>query len=81
MQIVIQPSGAIRCLYSEDLDLQALGRPSIRRGSHLEPTDDGRWTADLSPTGGPILGPFGLRSEALRAEQQWLEDHWLNRAR
>jgi hypothetical protein len=52
MQLIIAPDGTLRCLYSELLDLQALGRPSIRRGSHVEPTDDGRWTADLSPAGG-----------------------------
>ncbi len=81
MQLVIAPDGTLRCLYSELLDLHALGRPSIRRGSHLEPTGDGRWMADLSPVGGPILGTFDLRSEALHAEQRWLKDHWLNRPR
>ncbi len=31
---------------------------------------------DLSPVGGPVLGPFRLRSQALAAEQAWL-DGWL----
>jgi hypothetical protein len=77
MQLVIQPGGAVRCLYSEELDLAALGSPSITRGSHVEPTDDGQWTADLSPVGGPILGPYSTRSQALQAERRWLEENWL----
>ena len=80
MQLVIQSGGTVRCLYSEELDLSALGSPSITRGSHVEPTDDGQWTADLSPVGGPILGPFPARSQALEAERCWLEDNWLTPA-
>lgn len=80
MQLVIDVAGNVRCIYGEELDLHALGRLSIVRGSLVEPTSDGRWNADLSPVGGPRLGPFVLRSEALRAEQTWLEEHWLNTA-
>lgn len=77
MQIVITASGAIRCLYGEELELAALGRLKIGRGSHVEPTPDGRWTADLSPVNGPLLGPFDHRSQALKAERTWLEQNWL----
>ena len=28
------------------------------------------WIADLHPAGGPVLGPFPLRSDALAAEQR-----------
>jgi hypothetical protein len=27
--------------------------------------------------GGPVLGPFDRRSDALEAERDWLERHWL----
>lgn len=77
MQLVIAPGGNVRCIYGETLDIGTLGRPVISRASHVEPTTDGRWTADLSPVGGPVLGPFELRSEALEAEEVWLRDHWL----
>ena len=77
MELIIGPSGAIRCIYSEELDLHQLGRLQIERGSHVEPTSDGQWTADLSPVGGPMLGPFPHRSDALAAELRWLEAHWL----
>jgi hypothetical protein len=73
MQLVITPGGAVRCLYSEAIDLAALGSPAITRASHVEPMPDGRWLADLSPVGGPTLGPFRLRSHALAAERDWLE--------
>jgi len=81
MQIVVQTDGAVRCLYGEELELSLLGKLSIARGSHVEPTADGEWTADLSPVSGPVLGPFPNRSEALCAERQWLEAHWLPAAR
>jgi hypothetical protein len=79
MKMVIAPGGNIRCLYGEELDFNALGRVTISRGSHVEPDEQGRWFADLSPVSGPRLGPFALRSEALAAEQQWLEANWLLR--
>ena len=81
MQIVVQTDGAVRCLYGEELELTRLGKLSIARGSHVEPTVDGQWTADMSPVSGPVLGPFSNRSEALSAERQWLERHWLPTAR
>ena len=77
MQLVIDPTGGVRCLYGEAIDLAALGRMTIRRGSHVEPTDDGQWLCDLSPVSGPVLGPFGSRSQALAAEVAWLQAHWL----
>jgi hypothetical protein len=77
MQIMIEASGNCRCIYSEAIDIRQIGEARIRRGSHVEPTDDGRWTADLSPVNGPVLGPFSTRSAALAAEVAWLEQHWL----
>ena len=77
MQMVIEPAGRIRCLYEEAIDLAALGPPLIRRGSHVEPTENGEWMCDLSPVSGPLLGPFGCRSLALATEVAWLEANWL----
>lgn len=79
MELIIRPDGRLRCLYNEALDLHVLGHLEIRRGSHVEPDEHGRWHADLSRVQGPILGPFDRRSDALAAEQQWLELNWLNR--
>ncbi|QDU92338.1 hypothetical protein [Lignipirellula cremea] len=77
MQIVIEPGGALRCLYGEELDLHAFGQLVIARASYVEPNASGQWIADLSPVDGPILGPFELRSAALTAERKWLETNWL----
>ena len=60
-----------------ELDLNQLGLLKISRGSLVEPTFDGSWTADLSPVDGPVLGPFQSRGKALAAERQWLEKYWL----
>ena len=37
-------------------------------------TELSAWTADMSPVGGPILGPFSFRYEALKAERDWLRE-------
>lgn len=77
MELIIAPHGDVRCIYSEEIELSRLGKLSIRRGSHVEPTGDGRWIADLSPVNGPQLGPYSNRTEALAAEVAWLTMHWL----
>ena len=77
MEILFTAEGDGRCVYDEAIDLRVLGRVTIRRGSRVESTADGCWTADLSPVGGPTLGPFAVRSDALAAERAWLAAHWL----
>lgn len=78
MQLKVQPDGTVHGVYQEDLDFASLGRLEIRRGSHVEPDPHAFWEVDLSPVGGPMLGPFPQRSEALQAEQEWLETFWLS---
>lgn len=77
MDLLIEASGTVRCVFGEEIDLGQLGRLSIRRGSHVEPTPDGQWTANLSPVQGPLLGPFPTRTAALNAEVTWLQENWL----
>ena len=77
MELVINSTGDIRCVYGEKVNLSELGRLSIQRGSHVEPTADGQWTADMSPVQGPQLGPFDCRTKALEAEVAWLNQYWL----
>ena len=76
--IRISPAGTIRVIYHDALrPLLIAGDADIRRASHVEPTSDGQWTADLTPMRGPILGPYLTRAEALTAETDWLTQHWL----
>ena len=79
MDLIVTTKGIVRAVYSESINLDALGHPIIVRASSVEPDDEGRWHADLGPVGGPVLGPFSLRSVALAAEVEWLEAHWLTR--
>ena len=72
MELVVDAGGDVRCVYGEALDLRELGRLSITRASHVEPDADGFWWADMGPVDGPVLGPYGSRSAALRAEREWL---------
>lgn len=77
MELSIRGDGTVVGIYGEDLNLAALdlGPMSTRRASHVEPAEDGTWTADMSPVGGPLLDGFELRSEALAAEVAWLADN------
>ena len=77
--VVIQPTGQLRTVFDDSLNLRAVGRISIKRGSYVEPNSDGQWTADLSVVDGPVLGPYDKRSDALAAEVSWLIANWLLR--
>jgi hypothetical protein len=77
MILSIDANGTIRCLYTEALDLDAIGQSETVRASRVEPGPDGQWYADMAPVGGPVLGPFEKRSLALTAEVDWLEENVL----
>lgn len=71
-EIIVGEDG-ITFIHDDELNfLLDLGDTEIRRASHVEPCGK-MWQADMSPVGGPILGPFKLRGQALRAERRWLE--------
>lgn len=62
LDIVIDPDGTIRYVYSDDLAevFDGEGDFATTRASHVEPADsfgwecDG-WLADMRPVGGPLL--------------------------
>jgi hypothetical protein len=72
MELVVAADGVARCIYDETLDLREIGTLKITRASHVEPDAEGYWWADMGPSGGPVLGPHGSRTEALGAERRWL---------
>jgi|TARA_R110000824_G_scaffold21078_4_gene78841 hypothetical protein len=52
------------------------GKFVTERASHVEPgIEPLAWTADMRPMAGPVLGPFTLRREALKAEREWLRNN------
>jgi len=69
MELVVSAAGDVRCIYGEELDLREIGKLQITRASHVEPDREGLWWADMGPVGGPVLGPFRNRTEALQAER------------
>ena len=66
--------GTVSTIFSDEVMpfMRAAGRPVIKRASHVEPTPDNKWVADMAPSGGPILGPFESRAKALEEEIKWL---------
>ena len=37
MHLVVEPTGRVRAIYAEEVDLATLGAPVITRASHVEP--------------------------------------------
>jgi hypothetical protein len=75
MRIAIK-DGRMRFIYSDEhKDLADIGKMNLKRVSHVEPDENNQWVADLAPVGGPKLGPFTLRKDALQAEVDWLNEH------
>ena len=75
-KIIISKTGQIRFIYTDELtSLLKEGKVSIKRASNVEPTNDGKWIADMSPIADVKLGPFEKRSTAIKAEIKWLNKH------
>lgn len=72
--VFVGPDGLLKFVYDDELQpLLTLGQAIVARASHVEPTAGNCWTADMGPSGGPVLGPFAFRWVALGAERQWLD--------
>ncbi len=77
MKVKVKPDGTVVHIYTDKVNLSGIGETTIKRASHVEPNKDNKWEADMSPSAGPLLGPFDTRSEALAAEVAWLEKNIL----
>jgi hypothetical protein len=82
VELIIDPAtGAVAFIHSDEamaLAAGLAGTPSIRRASHVEPVfGTTLWEADMAPSGGPTLGPFATRQQALDTEVAWLREHRL----
>lgn len=89
-EMVVGNDGSLRMIYADEaakIFEGVVSAVTVRRASHVEPeevvvfdslpgNDTGvRWQADMGPVGGPVLGPFKTRQEALDAEHAWLIEH------
>lgn len=64
----------LEMVYDDDLRfLLGLGQANIFNASHVVPVGL-MFNADLTPSGGPVLGEFELYSQAVEAEQQWINN-------
>lgn len=79
--VKVLANGQIQFIYSDELAsaLRAAGVLNIVRASHVEPNEDSKWVADMSPIKGPRLGPYDTREEALAAEVEWIENNYLGK--
>lgn len=82
VELILDPeTGGVTFLYSDEamgLARELAGVPSINRASHVEPIPGTtQWEADMAPVGGPKLGPFATRQEALATEARWLMENRL----
>ena len=78
MTITVDLGGKVSFIYDDALaGLLSEGRSDVRRASHVEPWPGGGWLADMAPVGGPKLGPFALRRDALDAEFAWIQENVL----
>ena len=72
LTVTIREGRAI-AVYDDALTgLLAEGEAMIERVSDVEPAPGGGWEARMR--GGPTLGPFPTRREALAAERTWLQN-------
>jgi hypothetical protein len=72
MALVVGCDGGVMCINHAGKDLREHGKRQITRASHAEPDAGGYWWADMRPSGGPVMGPYCSRSEALGAERSCL---------
>lgn len=80
MIIHVSADGKLTFVYDDDCaELLREGNAQVTRASRIEPwgQQGGEWFAEIY--GGPTLGPFALRREAIAAEVAWIEGNLLGR--
>lgn len=74
INIFVGDDGSISYVYDDEVDRFFRGagfEGVVRRASRVEPCEGG-WSADLALVGGPVLGPFEDRAQAIAEEVEWL---------
>ena len=78
IELLIDLSGDVRCLYTEVIDLSQLGELHVERASHVEFDDENQtWTVRL-PNNGKVIGTgFKSRRDAINHEVEHLNKFYL----
>lgn len=75
-EIVFDDDGLASFVHSDHLaGLIDGGVAVIERASHVEPSGV-EWIADMAPVGGPVLGPYENRGDALAAEVGYISRNY-----
>lgn len=75
---IMRALGAIQTRRASRVEPTAsLSEDAVRALAATEefPLPEDAWWADMTLSGGPVLGPFSTRQEALEAEIEWLKQH------
>jgi hypothetical protein len=77
LKILVTQKGTLKFIHDDSLKIILdQGTALVRRASHVEPSPDGKqWSADMTPVGGDVLGPFDTKKKALAAEIKWLNNN------
>jgi len=83
LQKIIAPLGDVTTRRASHVETWADLSPAARdwiiqnrlKGQVTFPGGVPCWYSDLLPVGGPVLGPFAARDDALAAEVAWLNEH------
>lgn len=70
--------GEVVFIFEDHHPMMELGPATIQRASHVEPTEDAMWQADMKPMGGPKLMPTTSREQSLLLERAWLQRNTLD---
>ena len=66
-----ETDGSASAIYDDDQPILAMGgKIDVLRAGFVEPTSDGMWSVDTTPSGGRNLGELSRRSDALKMEVQ-----------
>lgn len=75
IDLQVGTDGSVDFIYNDAaVEILEEGESTVVRASHVEPCAGG-WSADMGPSGGPVLGPFRTRQQALDEEVEWLKQN------
>ena len=75
-RVFVIKDGVVTSLYTEEIDLRALGTLHVERASNVEWDDNAQgWVVTLANGSKPLYEVFRTRDEAIAAEVEYLQAH------